>query len=371
MNIQRIWAIVNKETMELRRDRMYLGLAFAVPLIQLFLFGYGMSLDVKHLKLAYLDHDRSSYSRDYLYSFINSEYFDLVAMPTRQRNADDMIRAGQARVVLEIPPDFGRRVAGGLPVVVRVYVDGSFPSRAEVSRGYVLAINNLYNDTLRENHPEWQLPIKTFFSYWYNPSLESENAIVPGMIVLNLMMFPALLGALLLVREKESGTIFNYYSSPVGRMELILGKAIPYVGVALVEFLLMYAMGQFLFHARFVGSFGVLFVGVVLYCACTIGIGLFISVITNSQLAAMLVVFLATVTPAFNFSGFTSPVSSQDAVGQFISKLIPASYFMEIVRGCYLKGLGFGFYRPQFLSLAVYTIVVYCMAWLLLKKRIA
>jgi len=133
----------------------------------------------------------------------------------------------------------------------------------------------------------------------------------------------------------------------------------------------MYAMGQFLFHARFVGSFGVLLVGVVLYCACTIGIGVFISVITNSQLAAMLVVFLATVTPAFNFSGFTSPVSSQDAVGQFISRLIPASYFMEIVRGCYLKGLGFGFYRPQFLSLAVYTVVVYCLAWLLLKKRIA
>lgn len=371
MNIQRIWSIVGKETMELRRDRMYLGLAFVVPLVQLFLFGYGMSLDVKHLKLAYLDHDRSSYSRDYLYSFINSEYFDLVVLPVGQRHADELIRSGEVRVVLEIPPDFGRRVAGGLPVAVRVYVDGSFPSRAEISRGYVLAINNLYNDTLRENHPEWDLPIQTFFSYWYNPSLDSENGIVPGMIVLNLMIFPALLGALLLVREKESGTIFNYYSAPVGRMELILGKAIPYVGVAFAEFLLMYAMGLYLFQVRFIGSVAVLFTGVLLYCMCTIGIGLLISVVTASQLAAMLVTFLATVTPAFNFSGFTSPISSQDAVGQFISKLIPASYFMEIVRGCFLKGLGFGFYRPQFLSLIVYTIIVYFMAWLLLKKRIA
>jgi len=193
---------------------------------------------------------------------------------------------------------------------------------------------------------------------------------VPGMMVLILMLFPAILGALVVVREKESGTIFNLYASPVYRWEIILGKAVPYITVAFLDYLIIFAMSIFLFQVRFTGSFWVLSSAALLYSICTIGIGLLFSIIMRTQLSAMLITFLATVTPAFNYSGFLSPVSSMDQLGQFIAHLIPATYFMEVVRGVYLKGLGLGFFWPNLLALTIYTLVVYTLAWSLLIKRI-
>jgi ABC-type multidrug transport system permease subunit len=375
--LERVPAIAKKETRELLRDPIYLGLAFVIPMMLLLLFGFGLILDVKHLPLAFEDHDGSPWSRDYRDRFVHSEYFDLAGVLDRHADAEEWLRTGRARVVIAVPPDFGRDLARGRPTAVGVTVDGSFPNRAAVIAGYVSAINGLYNQQLladlsarRGQGGTSLLPVQVDMSVWYNPTLESKNAVVPGILVLVLMMFPALLGALLIVREKESGSIFNLYASPTGRLEIMLGKLLPQLAVAMLDYSVMFAASRWIFEVRFTGSFGVLTVGALLYSVCTIGIGLLISILSRSQLAAMFTTFLVTMTTAFNYSGFVTPVASMDAVGQFIAQLIPATHFMTVVRGSYLKGLGFGYYWPQLCALAVYTLVIYSLAWLSLKKRI-
>jgi ABC-2 type transport system permease protein len=375
--LNRSRAIIRKETRELLRDPVYLGMAFIVPVVLLLLFGYGLSLDVKHLPVAFIDHDRSPYSRDYIDGFVHSEYFDLIGLAEDSRQTDRWLRSGRARVIIDIPPDFARNVAADRPVAVGVTVDGSFPTRANVIIAYVTAISAQYNQRLLSDYAgrlgsgdQLAQPLTLDVSVWYNPSLESLNMVVPGMIVLILMLFPAILGALVVVREKEAGTIFNFYASPARRWEILLGKALPYIAVAFLDYLIIYAMSIWLFQVRFVGSFWVLSAGALLYSACTIGIGVMFSALMRTQLAAMLVTFLATMTPAFNYSGFISPVASMDAVGQFIAHLIPATYFMGMVRGVYLKGLGFDFFWPDLMALAAYAVVVYGLAWAFLKKRI-
>lgn len=366
-------AIVVKETRELLRDPVYLGLSFIIPLVMILLFGFGLSLDVKNLPLVFADHDRSPYSRDYIDGYINSEYFNLIAIETEPATLERWLRSGKARVIIDIPPDFGRRIASRQPVSVGVSIDGSFPTRAGVINGYVAAVNGLYNQRLLREALGGDgavLPVQMDLSVWYNPSLESKNTIVPGLLVLILMLFPAILGALLVVREKESGTIFNFYASPVRRGEIILGKLLPYLAVALLDYLMIFILSLLVFQVRFVGSVLTLSLGALLYSVCTIGIGLLISILTRSQLAAMLVTFLVTVTPAFNYSGFITPVGAMDRMGQLIAQFIPATHFMTLVRGSYLKGLGLDFYWPQLLALAVYTLVLYSLCWLLLRKRI-
>ena len=375
--LERVPAIAIKETRELLRDPIYLGLAFVIPMIMILLFGFGLILDVKHLLVAFVDHDGSPWSRDYRDRFVHSEYFDLVGVLDRRTEVEEWLRTGRARVIIDVPPDFGRDLARGRPTAVGVTVDGSFPNRAAIITGYVSAINGLYNQQLLADLAAQRglasgslLPVQVNLSVWYNPTLESKNAVVPGLLVLILMLFPALLGSLLIVREKESGTIFNLYASPTGRLEIILGKLLPYLAVAMLDYFMIFVVSRWVFEVRFTGSFLVLTAGTVLYSVCTIGIGLLISILTRSQLAAMFTTLMVTMTTAFNYSGFVTPVASMDAVGQFIAQLIPATHFMTVVRGSYLKGFGFGYYWPQLGALALYTLVVYSLAWLFLRKRI-
>jgi ABC-2 type transport system permease protein len=373
----RVLAIARKEARQLLRDPAYLGLAIGVPLLLILLLGYQLSLDVKGLLVAVVDHDRSPWSRQYIDGFVHSEYFRLVGMLDSASEAGEWMRSGRARVVLDIPPDFGRRLSAGGRATVGVTVDGSFPTRGQIATGYVEAISTLHNRRLLQAHLGqaggsdglvW--PVQMELSVWYNPTLESKNFIVPGMLVVILMIFPPLLSALLIVRERESGTILNLYCSPASRWDIVLGKALPYVAVSFLDYLLIFAASRGVFQVRFVGSVWLLSAGALLYALCTVGIGLLISALTRSQLAAMLATFLGTVAPAFTFSGIFTPAASQDAVGRAVSRLIPATYFMEVVRGSYLKGGGLAPYAASLLILALYSAIVYLGAWLALRKRL-
>jgi ABC-2 type transport system permease protein len=373
----RILAIARKETRQLLRDPIYLGLAFAVPLMLLVLLGYQLSLDVRGLLVAVVDRDRSAWSRQYVDGFVNSEYFRLVARLESDAEAREWVRSGRARVVLDIPPDFGRRLSANETVAVGVTVDGSFPARGQIALGYVEAVSTLYNQQLLRawlvehgRRSGQALPVQMEMSIWYNPTLESKNFIVPGMLVIVMMIFPPLLSALLIVRERESGTILNLYSSPASRWDILAGKALPYVAVSFLDFLVIFGVSVWLFQLRFVGSVSLLSAAALLYSTCTIGLGLVISALTRSQLAAMLATFLVAVAPAFTFSGIFAPVASQDAVGRFVARLIPATYFMDVVRGAYLKGGGAASYVPDLVALAVYATVVYTIAWQALRKKV-
>ncbi len=373
----RALAIARKETRQLLRDPAYLGLAIVVPLLLILLLGYQLSLDVKGLLVAVVDHDRSRWSREYVDGLVHSEYFRLVGVLDSPEEAREWVRSGRARVVIDIPPDFGRRLSAGLPATLGVTVDGSFPARGQIGTGYVEAINALYNQRLLREHlarhgagDDRLWPVQMELAVWYNPTLESKNFIVPGMLVVILMIFPPLLSALLIVRERESGTILNLYCSPAGRWDILAGKALPYVAVSFLDFLLIFAASIWLFRVRFVGAVWVLVAGALLYSVCTVGLGLLISTLTRSQLAAMLATFLGAVAPAFTFSGIFTPPASLDAVGRFVSRLIPATYFMDIVRGSYLKGGGVVAYVPSLLILMLYCVVIYVAAWLALRKRL-
>ena len=373
----RVLAIARKEARQLLRDPVYLCLAFVVPLMLLVLLGYQLSLDVRGLLLVAVDRDRSPWSRDYIDRFVHSEYFRLVAVLDTEAEAREWLRSGRARVILDIPPDLGRRLSARERAVVGIVVDGSFPVRGQIAVGYVEAISALYNQhllrrqlTARGTAAGSMGGVQMDVSVWYNPTLESKNFVIPGMLVVIMMIFPPLLSALLVVRARESGTILTLVASPGRRWELLAGQALPYVAVSFLDYLAIVAVSVWLFRVRFVGSLAVLSAGALLYSVCTVGIGLLISTVTRTQLAAMLATFLGAVAPAFTFSGIFAPFASQDAVARIVARLIPATYFVDVVRGNYLKGGGIASYAPSLLAMAVYAIAVYGVAWLALRKRV-
>ena len=373
---KRIIAIIGKETRELLRDPLYLGLALVVPMMIIIIMGEGMTLDVKNIPVAFYDRDRSAASREYVSSFTNSEYFKLFGMLDREGQAEELMARGKIRLCIEIPENFSERLAGNKPVSVRVAVDGSFPSRSEVITGYVGAINQQTNNLLLSRYKSVygqnvSLPSTELIAIsWYNPTLESKNFLVPGLISTILMFYPSLLAALVVVREKEVGTIYNLYCSPVKGWEVVIGKAVPYIAISFVAYLLIFLLSVLFFEVRFTGSFFALTVSALLFLTCTVGYGLLISIIASSQLAAMFITILTTMLPSFFYSGFLAPVTSQSALGQFISVFLPSTYFMYIVRGIYLKGASFAIIWPDLLALLIYAVILYILAIACFRKKV-
>ena len=371
----RVFAIVRKETREVLRDPIYLVLAIVVPLLVTTLLALGFVLDVKNLPVAFYDQDRSPFSRDYMYAFTNSEYFRLVRMAGSSDEVDRLLESAEVRAAVVIPPDFGRRLSAGDKATVYVLVDGTFPSRALVASGYIAAIDAQFAAGVRAGYLASHgvgaavLPVSVEGRVWYNPSLETKNSLVPGLMVISLMFYPALLAALVLAREKERGTIFNLYCSPVARWEVIVGKAVPYIGLAMFVYGLLFALSVWVFGVRFVGNPFVLTAAAVLYITASVGFGLLISVFCSTQVAAMLVTFIGLMTPSMLFSGLMTPVSSMDPSAQFISRLIPASYFIAMVRGVFLKGLGFRHFGSDLLTLGTFAGAVYFVAIMGFRKR--
>jgi ABC-type multidrug transport system permease subunit len=372
----RLGAIVRKETREILRDPIYLALALVVPVAVMSLLALGFVLDVKNLPLAFCDEDRSPLSREYMASFTNSEYFRLVRVADSVDELDRMVASATVRAAVVIPPDFSRHLSAGEPATVQVLVDGTFPSRALIASGYITAIDAQFGAgraaafLASRGRGGGAAPISVDGRVWFNPSLETKNSLVPGLIVISLMFYPSLLAALVVVRERERGTIFNLYASPVARWQVILGKAVPYVGLAFLVYFLLFALSVYVFHVRFVGNPAVLTVAALLYITASIGLGLLISVFTTTQVAAMLVTFIGLMTPSMLFSGLMTPISSMEPSAQAISKLIPASYFMNMVRGVFLKGLGFREYADDLLTLALFAVVVYGAAIARFHKRV-
>ncbi len=372
----RIVAIVRKETRELLRDRVYLGLTIGVPLVVMVLIGLGFVLDVKNLPVAVYDEDRSPVSREYISALTNSEYFHFARYADSAAELDRLIQSGTVRAGVVIPADFSRNLYGQAPASIQVIIDGSFPSRAEIVSGYVTAINSQFNARLlagllqsRGYVTHVVLPVSLESRVWYNPSLEGKNFTIPGFLVLVMMIYPSLVASLVMVREKERGTIFNLLSSPARRWEIIAGKAIPYVGVAVVDYVLLYTLSITAFQPRFEGSFLVLTAGALVFVTSCVGLGLLISVLCKTQVAAMLLTFIGMFTTSMLFSGLFTPVYTMGPPAQVISRLLPASYFMAMARGVFLKGLGFSYYARDLLTLVLYGAIIYSIAILTFRKR--
>ena len=369
-SLQRLWSYLWRETLELQRDPVRATLALAGSLILMFIIGFGISMDVEDLRYAVLDRDQSTLSQNYTLNLAGSRYF--LEQPPIVDDADmeRRMRSGELALALEIPPGFGRSATSGRQVEVGAWIDGSMPQRAETVRGYVQGMHQQWlgeQAQARGMATGGSVGIETRFRY--NPDVKSLPAMVPAVIPLLLMMLPAMLTALAVVREKEMGSIINLYVTPVTRTEFLLGKQLPYVALAMLNFLLMCLLAVTVFGVPMTGSFFTLALAALIFSFSATGMGLLASAVTRSQIAAMFFAMIGTLIPATQFAGLTDPVDSLQGAGRFIGDIYPATYMFSISRGVFSKALYMSDLHSQFWPLLLSVPVIIGVAIILLKKQ--
>ena len=381
MNIERIKAVASKEWIEIIRDRLFFALSFIVPVVLMILFGYGLSFDVENLPFAIIDRDNTALSRDYAFQYIHSRYFDFKGFASGERDLDPLLADNKLRMFIVIPEHFQKRLLEGRPVTVQTHIDGTYPFRANTAKGYVAAINNAFSMSLLTDYfsrhyglpPDtvrsMLQPVKLGIRYLYNQSLNSIWSVAPKLIMAILLISPPFLTALGVVREKESGSIYNIYASTVSRLEFLIGKLSPYVLISTINAVLLFLFARFLYGAPFKGNLLFFLLATVLYVICTTGIGLVVSVFAKTQVAAMIVSAIVTVVPAALYSGVIIPIPSLSEYAQAAAHLLPAMYYTEIVLGSFLKGVGISALWPDVLILGIYAGVLFLAGYLLFTKR--
>ena len=381
MNAKRILAVALKEWREILRDRLFFALAFVVPPALMLIFGYGFSLDVENVPFAVVDYDRTPLSREYAYRFIGSRYFDFEGYAANERELDPLLKDSRIRAAIVIPPGFQKTLRAGGAAHVQSFIDGTIPSRAQTTKGYVAAINENFSMASLAQHVsrlrglpldqarERVQPVSLEVRYLYNQSAKSIWSIAPKLIMLVMIFAPPLLTAVGIVREKETGSIYNIYASTVSRGEFLLGKLAPYVAISVVNVVVLWLLATQLFGAPFKGNPLFFFLASVLFVVCTTGIGLLVSLLVRTQLAATVVTAVLTMVPALDYSGFLMPVESLAGEGGVEARLLPAMYYTNIVVGSFLKGVGFEVLWVDLLALAGYTVALFVAGYLLFHKR--
>jgi ribosome-dependent ATPase len=370
-SLRRLMAYTIRESLELVRDPIRLGFGLFGTALLMIVFGFGVSTDVDNLSFAVLDRDQSSASLAYLGELRGSTYFTEKPPITSYADRDARLQSGAVSAAIEIPPGFGRDIKRGRPAFVMATIDGAMPFRAQTIRGYLQGIQTIYlaDPTITTTEPAARAPANVAIRYKYNQDFDSIYAMVPANISLMLALFPAILMALAIVREKELGSITNLYVTPVSRLEFLIGKQLPYIAIAMVNFGLLLLMALFLFHVPLKGSFPVLLLGALIYVSATTAYGMLISAFTKTQIAALFGTAILTVLPATQFSGMMSPVSSLTGVAKYIGLGFPMSYFVPISVGTFTKGLGFHDLAVDLLELVVFVPVLIGLSALLLHKQ--
>ncbi|WP_048997837.1 ribosome-associated ATPase/putative transporter RbbA, partial [Klebsiella pneumoniae] len=341
-SLRRLFSYSRREALELRRDPVRSTLALLGTVILMFIMGYGISMDVEDLRFAVLDRDQTLSSQGWSQNIAGSRYFIEQAPLHSYDELDRRMRDGELAVAIEIPPNFGRDIARGTPVQIGVWVDGAMPNRAETVRGYVQAMHLAWLQEMagRQSSPQRDTSLISIETrYRYNPDVKSLPAIVPAVIPLLLMMIPAMLSALSVVREKELGSIINLYVTPTTRSEFLLGKQLPYIVLGMFNFFLLCALSVFVFGVAHKGSFLTLTLAALLYVTIATGLGLLISTFMKSQIAAIFGTAIITLIPATQFSGMIDPVASLEGPGRWIGQIYPTSHFLTIARGTFSKAL--------------------------------
>jgi ABC-2 type transport system permease protein len=369
-------ALIRKEAIEIRRDPVTLWVAVVLPLVLLFLFGYGVTLDVKDVRFAVLDQDRSPASARLVDAFTASGYFRRIADLASQRDVDRALDRGAATMALVIPPEYASRLAAGRPVDVQIAIDGAYSATALIVLGYANAIVNRHSMDLaaaaaRRAGLATPVLVEVAPRVWYNAPMRSVNYIVPGLFAVLLMAFPPMLTALAIVREKERGTIEQVFVSPVRPVVFILAKIIPYAVIAFAEMLIVLAAGTLWFDIPFRGSLTLLLAASLVYVFVTVGIGVFVSTLVRTQVAAVFLSLVVTLMPSFLFSGFLFPIATMPYMMQLYTYAFPARYFNDISRDLFLKGVGIEYLWGNAALLGLYAAVLVAAATLRFRKKVA
>jgi len=352
-----VLAYLKKEFISLIRSKMIL-LVYLVPVMILLLFGYGIKLQVKHIRTVVIDHSNTIVSREITNKFVNSKYFDVIQMQNEQK-AFDLLKNGKKDLIIIIPQNFSRNLIYK-NAEIGIFIDGAFPLRAKLIEGYTAGVfMNMIN-----------LPVKLKVRYFFNESLRDYNAIIPGLIGMILLIAPAILAALVIVKEKEEGTIFNFYSSPISKVEFLISKLTPVFLLHSVNIYILLLMALYIFDVPFRGNFLLFVIASEIYVLISVGIGLLVSIITSSQVAALILTVLITVIPGFLYSGIFMPISSMKKEAFIEAHLFPVMYYNHISYDVFLGGLGFkSMINIEYLGiLFIYAFILFFIGWLLIKK---
>jgi ribosome-dependent ATPase len=376
---RRLWAYARREAMEIRRDRLRLGFALFLPLVLMLLFSYGISFDIENLAYAVLDYDRTPESRAYLDEFAHSRYFREQPPIMDYAELERRLQSGELKLAVEIPAEFGKDLRRGRPPEVSVWLDGSLPFRADTSRSYVEVAHQHFLNAARarssapELHDSSQWPVRSGLDIEarlrYNQGFVSAVAEVPGTIMLLLMLIPASLAALGVVREKEVGSIVNLYASPATGTEFLLGKQLPYVVLALINFVCLVLLAIYVLQVPLKGSLLTLSAGAGLYVVAATGFGLLLSTVVRTQIAAIFAIGVLTVLPAVQFSGLLTPVSSLSPWAKITGLGFPSTYFQQVSVGTFTKALSFGDLSTNLLALAIFAVGYIALSCLFLRTQ--
>jgi len=376
MSIRRIKALTKKEFIQMSRDiRSLMGVLF-IPLLMIFLFGYALSLDVDRIPTLVLDRDETPLSRDLIHRLTDSRYFDLAGYIDTERKIDGALARGDALMAIVIPEQFASRINQGNAVSVQVVFDGSDSNTATIAMGYLKAVIAGFDTGIQERRLRRaglkmvDMPLEGRIRVWFNPELKSRNFIIPGLIGVIMMAICALMTALSVSREKETGTLEQLLSTPISSMELLVGKLLPYVAVGLVDLALVMGAGVLIFGVPFRGSYLILLIISLIFLTGTLSWGLFVSVISKSQLQASQIAVLSAFLPSFLLSGFIYPIENMPVALQVITFIVPARYFVEILKGLFLQGVGLSVLWPQVLALVIYAVLILNLARKKFSKRI-
>lgn len=370
-SLRRLFSYARREALELRRDPIRGGMALLGTVLLLFIIGYGISLDVEDLTFAVLDRDQTTTSQEYHRNLSGSRYFLEKPALRDYAELERRLRNGDISLAVEIPPHFGRDLKRGASPQIGMWIDGAMPTRAETIKGYVAGLHQHYLAELARRSPQ---PLAASAAglevrYRYNPDVESLKAMVPAVIPLLLMLIPAMLTALGVVREKELGSIINLYVTPVTRLEFLIGKQLPYIALGLFNCALLVLLAVTVFDVPLKGNAFTLGLGALLYVACATGLGLLMSTFTNSQIAAVFGTAIATLLPAIQFSGLIYPVASLEGFGALVGQLYPTSQFLVISRGVFSKALELRDLLGYFVALALTVPLLTLLSASLLRKQ--
>jgi len=377
LSLRRAWFVMWKEVIELRQDPRIFGIIFIAPVIQLAVLGYAATTDVRNVPIVIADSDRSSSSQELIARFTGSGIFDLVDVVSTEAEVDRYLEHGDAWMVLVIPPDYGQNVARGRPAVVQVLADGSDANSTNIALGYATNLVAGYSQELAARRPisaeaaTSHGGIEPRVRVWFNPTLESRYFMLPGIFALLLLVVTSNLSSMGIVREREVGTLEQLNVTPLGRFELILGKLLPYGAIGLIDVVIVLLVIVFWFEVPLRGSFWLLVAMSLVYLLTTLGLGLFISTISNTQQQAMMTSTFFFLIPMMYLSGFVFPIENMPDVIQPITYLLPLRYFVIILRGIFLKGVGLETLWPQAAALLVWGVAILTLSVVRSSKRLA
>jgi ABC-2 type transport system permease protein len=371
LSTSRLLAIARKEVLQLRRDPRSLGMAFVVPALMIVFFGYVISFDVNDIKLAVLDQDRTQRSEELIEAFQSAGRFRVVDRLTSSAEIDSLMDRGAVRMALVIPPGFRRDLDAGRPAAVQAIVDGADANTAAIALNYADVLVTAYSARIALGTTRRVAPVTAESRVWYNETLKSSNMIVPGLVAMIMMIISAMLTALTVAREWERGTMEQLAATPVHRVEVIFGKLLPYLGIGLIDVTAAVLIGIVVFGVPFRGSPFLLFWMATFFLIGSLSLGIWISATVKSQMLATQTAMLATYLPSMILSGLMFDVGSMPIVLRAISTVVPAKYFIIVLRGIFLKGVGLAVLWAQGLAMVLFAAVALTLAVRAFRKEIA